>query len=230
MSHRPAAVQFPRNPAPLLVLLCAVQVASVFGLVDFDRMQTLAEERFGQRGLNSVVAWQDFLRDTAALPVAQQLTATNRFFNERVRWRTDARIYGTEDYWATPLETLGRLQADCEDFSIAKYATLLSLGIAPESLRLVYVTAQLAGGGSQAHMVLAWYPSSAGLPLILDNINSTVLPADQRRDLTPIFSFNADDLWVSGTPEPSTANPRARLSRWQQVLERMADEGLRGNW
>jgi predicted transglutaminase-like cysteine proteinase len=227
MLARPAAQRQPALAALLLALAATLQIASVSGLIEFQKMLSLAEKRYGQEGVESVTAWQAFIADSAPLPVAERLRATNDFFNSRVRWSTDRRIYGSEDYWATPLETLGRLQADCEDFTIAKYITLIHLGVAPESLRLVYVKARLPGGTSQAHMVLAWYETPGAMPLILDNINGRVLPASQRPDLTPIFSFNADDLWVSGSTRPSTANPRARLSRWQQVLERMASEGVR---
>jgi predicted transglutaminase-like cysteine proteinase len=230
MPARTADRQFPSLVALLPALLCALHIGSVSGIIQLERMLSLAESRYGEQGVQSVAAWGTFLADTAALPLQQQLQATNDFFNSRVRWRTDAAIYNSEDYWATPLETLGRLQADCEDFSIAKYVTLLHLGVAPQSLRLVYVKARLPGGATQAHMVLAWYEDPGAMPLILDNMNGAVLPAAQRQDLTPIFSFNADDLWISGSTQPSTASPRARLSRWRQVLERMAEEGVRGNW
>lgn len=230
MFVRPATPQTSAIGALMMALLCAAYMASVSGIVELDRMLALAESRYGADGVKAVAAWGAFLADSTSLSTRAQLRETNDYFNQRIRFSTDADIYGTEDYWATPLETLGMASADCEDFSIAKYATLLNLGVDPRSLRLVYVKARLPGGASQAHMVLAWYEAPGAEPLILDNLNTALLPASQRRDLTPIFSFNADDLWVSGTARPSSAKPQARLSRWRQVLDRMADEGLRGNW
>jgi predicted transglutaminase-like cysteine proteinase len=196
--------------------------------IRFDRLAMLAEDRYGAGGLALVREWEDFINASRNLPTREQLIATNDFFNTRVRWNTDQNIFGQEDHWATPLETLGRLEADCEDFSIAKYATLLALGVPPESLRLVYVKLRYGGGASQAHMVLAWYETATAVPLILGNFNTRVLRADERGDLTPVFSFNADELWISGTAAASSARPQARISRWRGVLDRMADEGFQG--
>ncbi|MFT7287619.1 MAG: putative transglutaminase-like cysteine proteinase [Halieaceae bacterium] len=198
--------------------------------VDLQLMRDLAGQRYGSEAVPTVNAWSALLHIHRSLPIEQQLQSTNTFFNNRIRWMSDQSIYGQEDYWATPLETLGRLQGDCEDFSIAKYVTLLALGVSPASLRLVYVKARLASGESQAHMVLAWYQTPRSVPLILDNLNPMILSAEQRSDLQPIFSFNAQDLWLSSGSNPTTASPRARLSRWHQVLERIGGEGLSADW
>ncbi|EAQ98959.1 transglutaminase-like cysteine peptidase [Congregibacter litoralis] len=214
----------------LLALLGIIQGAPLAGIIEFEKLRRLAAERFGPDAVNAVQDWEAFVASRSADPILSKLQTTNDFFNERIRWSSDERIYGIEDYWATPLETLGKQEADCEDFTIAKYVTLLALGVDPKSLRLIYVKAQRPGGASQAHMVLAWYETPAAAPLILDNINTLVLPAARRQDLTPVFSFNADDLWISGATQPSKANPLQRLSRWQQVLERIVEEGFRATW
>lgn len=211
-------------------LLSLVRGASLSGVLQFDTLRQAASTRFGPEAVKSVSDWEQLINGAASSALSAQLRATNNFFNERLRWTSDESIYGVEDYWATPLETLGAGEADCEDFSIAKYVTLLALGVDPKSLRLIYVKAQRPGGSSQAHMVLAWYASPAAAPLILDNINTAVLSAANRQDLTPIFSFNADDLWISGATGPSSANPRKRLSRWRQVLDRIVDEGFSATW
>ena len=51
---------------------------------------------------------------------------------------------------------MGKTAGDCEDFSIAKYMTLLMLGVPAEKIRMIYVRANI-GGASQAHMVLGYY-------------------------------------------------------------------------
>ncbi|MEE4279043.1 MAG: transglutaminase-like cysteine peptidase [Halieaceae bacterium] len=174
--------------------------------------------------------WQALLKAARSAPAVDKLQAANDFFNTRLAWRSDEEIYGVEDYWATPLEVLGRRAGDCEDFSIAKYITLVALGVPADSLRLVYVTALLTSGLRQAHMVLAWYDDPGEPPLILDNVNPRLLRADERSDLIPIFSFNTRDLWVSGRDGASGAMPTARLSRWREVLTRMNRDGLTGTW
>lgn len=193
-------------------------------VLDGERMAQLARQRFGDDAAARVDDWERMIATGRGQPVARQLEAANAYFNTRIRWMWDQDIYGVEDYWATPLETIGRLKGDCEDFSIAKYTSLVLMGVNPRSLRLVYVKA-LQGGRSQAHMVLAWYETPTSEPLILDNINPSILRAGQRQDLKPVFSFNADGLWVGGS-QKSSASPTARLSRWRRVLEQMRTEGL----
>jgi predicted transglutaminase-like cysteine proteinase len=133
-------------------------------------------------------------------------------------------VWRQEDYWASPLEFMGRAAGDCEDYAISKYMTLLSMGVPKEKLRMIYVRAR-TGGASVAHMVLGYYPSPAEEPLILDNLITSVRLASQRSDLAPVFSFNSDGLWVGGATA-SSADPTARLSRWRDVLERMRQEGF----
>jgi predicted transglutaminase-like cysteine proteinase len=168
------------------------------------------------------------LTRAASQPEAIKLKQVNDFFNRRTHFGEDSDIWGSQDYWATPLETLGRAQGDCEDFVIAKYVTLKLLGIPSEKLRLTYVKARIGGPQStvvQAHMVLSYYPAPGDEPLVLDNLISDIRPASRRADLITIFGFNAEGLWVGGT-SPRTASATQRLSKWQSVLARMREEGI----
>lgn len=78
---------------------------------------------------------------------------------------------------------------------------------------------------TQAHMVLSYYPTATSEPLILDNLVTDIRPASQRTDLSPVFSFSSENLWVGGSTAPA-ADATARLSRWRDVLNRMRAEGL----
>jgi predicted transglutaminase-like cysteine proteinase len=103
------------------------------------------------------------------------------------------------------------------------------LGVPIEKLRITYVRAELGlpgSGISQAHMVLAYYPTPDGEPLVLDNLVSELRPASRRPDLRPVFGFNSQGLWVAGSRGPSAADPNARLSRWRDLLSRMSADGL----
>jgi len=196
---------------------------------DFDIMSHLAGQRFGIEGRRGISEWQQFLAEAGELSEKEQLQAVNEFVNSAVRFGNDAAIWGQSDYWATPLETLSRGQGDCEDFAIVKYVTLKLLGVPGKKLRLTYVKARVGGMYSQitqAHMVLSYYPTPTDLPLILDNLIADIMPASQRRDLHPIFSFSIEDLWVGTNPQPA-ASASARLSRWRDVLNRMRAEGLK---
>lgn len=210
-----------------LVALMLMFSAAVAG-IDSDRMLLLAGQRYGDVGTASVSAWRDLLNQSVGQAEQAKLRRVNEFFNRRVRFEEDSVVWGKPDYWATPLEVLGRGQGDCEDFAIAKYVTLKLLGVAPDKLRLVYVKARIGGAQSslvQAHMVLSYYPAPEEEPLVLDNLITDVRPASRRPDLTTIFSFNAEGIWAGGGASRATAGAQ-RLSKWQSVIARMRDEGI----
>ena len=200
---------------------------SVIAAPDLDKMLLLAQQRYGTSGVKTVQQWRAILDQTRALSETEKISRINEFFNRSIAFRDDQELWGVPDYWATPLETLGRGAGDCEDFTIAKYATLKLLGVPIERMRLIYVRAQIGGphsSVSQAHMVLGYYAKPGDEPVILDNLVTEIYPASRRTDLTPVFSFNSEGLWVGQTPSGNSAT--ARLSRWRGVIERMQQEGL----
>jgi len=174
----------------------------------------------GARELQSTLALAVPLGDEA------KLDTVNQFFNRRIQFRDDIDVWGQADYWASPLEMLGKGQGDCEDFAIAKYFSLMALGLPTARLRLVYVRALIGGPGGlvQPHMVLAYYASPGAEPLILDSLTTSVRPASRRPDLTPVFSFNSEGLW-QGVAGEAAGDPTARLSRWREVLAKARSEG-----
>ena len=192
-------------------------------------MQSLAMSRYGQQTADTVAQWRSMVDDIGPLADEEKLTRVNQFFNSRVHWKPDSEIWRQKDYWATPLETMGRRLGDCEDFSVAKYMTLLLAGVDIEKLRITYVKARTGGVYSkifEAHMVLAYYSSPAADPRILDNMIDEVRLASQRQDLKPVFGFNSQGLWVRGAVAPATRDPGAKLSRWRDLLQRMTADGL----
>lgn len=203
-------------------------VGGVFAQTDLDRMLTLAGQRYGDSGTTAVSAWRELQAQSAQQTEAIKLQRVNDFFNRRTRFGDDLEIWGKSDYWATPLETLGRGEGDCEDFAIAKYVTLKLLGVPSGKMRLTYVKARIGGPRStvvQAHMVLSYYPAPDAEPLVLDNLISDIRPASRRTDLTTIFGFNTEGLWVGGMV-PRAASGSQRLSKWQSLLVRMREEGI----
>ena len=208
----------------ILIALIIFSASTLWSLGIPD-LKKLANERYGQRTVQLVEKWEQLILTNQNQPTAKKLKATNDFFNQQVRWVSDYEAWNTEDYWATPLETMGREIGDCEDFSIAKYATLLLMGVPASSLRMVYVKLKRSGL-TQAHMVLAWYRSPTSTPLILDNVEYIIRSAKHRGDLVPIFSFNGRAIWVGNKTQPSSAEPLARISRWRKVLTKMRNEGF----
>ncbi|GAB3242511.1 transglutaminase-like cysteine peptidase [Chitinimonas naiadis] len=198
-----------------------------FGLPNFDILFKSFSQRWGATPAPRFQAWRDLMRDGAGGSELERLKTVNDFFNRQIAFGDDPAIWGQVDYWATPLETLGRGAGDCEDFVIAKYFTLSYLGVPIDKLRLTYVKAKIGGASSsisQAHMVLTYYAQADAEPLVLDNLIGDIRPASRRPDLTPVFSFNSNGVWVGGGKQASS--PVERLSRWTELLARMHSEGF----
>lgn len=213
--------------AILLVLLLIIAALKVTAL-DFERMQNVLSQRFGAPAAGAFADWQTLLKQGAEQPEPAKLKLVNDFFNRRIKFQEDVTVWGKSDYWATPMETLGRGAGDCEDFAIVKYFTLLLLGVPDDKLRLVYVQARIGGMNSsitQAHMVLAFYPVADAEPLILDNLINDLRPASRRPDLLPVFSFNSQGLWQGASGARGAGGP-GTLSRWQELLSRARAEGF----
>jgi predicted transglutaminase-like cysteine proteinase len=208
----------------LLAACLLLAQPAAFGL-DFSRLQQALTNRFGAAPQALFTDWQGLLTEGRTLGEREKLRRVNDFFNQRIAFDDDISIWRQSDYWATPLETIGSGRADCEDFSIAKYYSLLEMGIPVGKLRLVYVRARQDGPAGpilQAHMVLAYYATPSAEPLVLDNLRPEIAPASRRTDLAPIFSFNSAGLW-QGTGNQSS---KSNLSRWQDLLSRARAEGF----
>lgn len=205
----------------ILLLLCGAALAAV----DLDRMEEIAQSRHGPYTARTVAEWRRTIETATPLPELQKVERVNAFVNSRVRWVEDIDNWRQSDYWATPLEILARQAGDCEDFSILKYVSLLLAGVDVDKLRITYVKAKV-NGRSIAHMVLAYYPRPSAEPLILDNLMDAAQPASARADLKPVYGFNSNGLWVGGVARPQVRDPGAKLSRWRDLLQRMAADGL----
>lgn len=195
--------------------------------LDFDpsRLQQTMQSRHGAAGVKALNQWLAMIQAQQGKPLQQQLAAVNEFWNRAVVQTDDSVLWSQPDYWATPLESLGKGAGDCEDFVVGKYFSLLRLGVQVERLRLIYVRARMGGAGSTqsiAHMVLGYYETPSAEPLVLDSMVDFLLPASQRQDLTPVFSFNAQGVYVAGA-QPSSVD---RITRWRDLLVRMKQEGF----
>ncbi len=190
---------------------------------DAARVLEVAAQR-GPRVAEQAQALVQQIERSSTHEEAQRLKEINDFFNRRLAFRDDAVTWGVPDYWATPLESLEKRAGDCEDYAIGKYFSLAATGVPTTRLRMVYVRARQQGQ-SLAHMVLAYYPQPGAEPLILDNLRPDVLPASQRPDLTPVFSFNTEGLW-QGAGAVTAGDPMARLSLWRELVAKVRAEGF----
>ncbi len=189
-----------------------------YRMIFTPEMQKKVESRYGKKAAENIVEWRELLDDIANEDVEEKLYQVNRYFN-RFKFVDDIEHWRTTDYWATPIEFISTGAGDCEDYSIAKYFSLRELGIPEENLRLMYVTALRQ---RQPHMVLAYYPTPKSIPLVLDNINKRILPANKRRDLAPVYSFNGNGLWTAksmGTGKKLRGSGPMKL--WDDMIDRL---------
>lgn len=201
-----------------LIVLCALS-GPVLAIKVQDEMREQVAAEYGQEAVARVDRWQAVYTTAKGEGIKQQLTRVNSFFNQ-VPFISDMENWGVEDYWATPVELLARFAADCEDYSIAKYLTLRALGVTEDSLRITYVRAKEL---NQAHMVLTYYPTPQSDPMVLDNLIDAIKPASERSDLEPVYSFNAEGLWLTKlkrADERRIGGP-GRLQNWVELSKRL---------
>lgn len=216
-----------------LALLCLMPAMFAWGdLSPSNEVIALAVKQYGEGAASGLRKWREILHSDKSLSDAKKLEAVNRFFNS-VPYVSDLDHWGKTDYWATPLELLASNGGDCDDYAIAKYFTLRELGVPAERLRIAYVTALLMNQGQmkfQGHMVLTYFSSPDAEPLVLDNLQEKILPASQRKDLAPVYSFNGDNLWLakemSGRSQPAAGANRINL--WKDMQGRMRRETENG--
>jgi len=211
------------------LLLVGMMLGDVLGGApvdwDFALIKSRAQALYGPlgEGQQRIDDWQRLLANRTPAGDVGLLNRVNRFFNQRVRYVEDVDLWHQVDYWETPIEALWKGAGDCEDYAIAKYFSLRHLGVASDKLRITYVKALRL---NRAHMVLTYYASPDAMPLVLDSLIDDIQPASQRTDLLPVYSFNAEGLWLPGAKGNQKVSDTKRLSRWQELLKRMQAEGF----
>lgn len=184
-------------------------------LVTQENIQN-AREHYGQAAAERLQEWQALVKNSANQPELKKLALVNQFF-DKIPYVLDQ-----DDYWMTPLELIEKNKGDCEDFAIAKYFTLKAMGVNEERLRITYVKAIKL---NLPHMVLTYYPTVDSDPLVLDILTKEILPSSQRTDLIPVYSFNADSLWLAQQRGLGQyVGSAKRLSKWQELQRRMSQQ------
>ncbi|WP_305843010.1 transglutaminase-like cysteine peptidase [Photobacterium leiognathi] len=172
--------------------------------------------KYGEKGLDRLHKLNAIMDKHKNSSTETKLKVINNFFN-KFSYMSDIKLWGKDDYWASPIEFLGVGVGDCEDYAIAKHDALLRMGISNEKLRLIYVKTH-----SKSHMVLGYFDTDVSQPLILDNLSNNIVPVNIRTDLTQVYSFNENGLWVVKNGVSALAGNSNRLSLWNDVSTRTA--------
>lgn len=203
----------------LIVLLSLFVVTAAFSIS--NAVLNKIQQKYGMEAVHRVEKWQQLIETAKGLPENEKLTLVNDFFNQQLDFVDDEFLWGMEDYWATPIESLSKGAGDCEDYSIAKYFTLRELGVDDEKMRITYVKALEL---NQAHMVLTYFKTPRSVPTVLDNLIPRIKPATSRRDLLPVYSFNGSGLWLAkakGTGK--RVGGSSRIKMWERMKARMVE-------
>lgn len=202
-------------------LLVATVLAQGTARLITPELMRQAQSMYGDGIAEKLKNWGGMVESSTHLSDSQKLAQVNQYFNDELAFISDQQHWQQEDYWATPLESLGTEAGDCEDYVIAKYFSLVQAGVDENKLRITYVKALKL---NQAHMVLAYYARPKSDPLILDNLTDKILPASKRRDLSPVYSFNGMGMWLERMKGGSirVGDPN-RLNMWMDLLLRMEE-------
>jgi predicted transglutaminase-like cysteine proteinase len=174
------------------------------------------EKEYGPFAVRRAIALVQMMNDVKDADEMEKMEKVNDFFNQ-TPYASDKETWGVSDYWATRYEFIGKDRADCEDYVIAKYFTLKDLGVPTSKLFMTYAKSLRF---KTAHMVLTYYATPHSVPLVLDNYNYKILPATQRDDLVPIYSFSGDELFNAKQAQIGKMVPAATRQKrpWDELI------------
>lgn len=210
-------------PGSVLLFFAGAPSAADYEIRLTEKVVASAEAKYGRDARRRLSAWTSMVASSRNKTEAEKLTLTNNLFN-RVRNVPDMENWGRPQYWATPVEMLASNGATAEDYAIGKYFTLLALGVSMSSLHITYVKAANLPPASQAHMVLTYYSSPDSMPLVLDNLDPEIKPGSAREDLTPVYSFNGNGLWLARERSAGRSAASGNASLWNEMNARMGKE------
>lgn len=149
----------------------------------------------GFEGCNSPFAKkiQALAQQVDGLSGAALLDRVNRAVNAAVTYRSDRAVWGVDDYWATPVEMAQQGAGDCEDFAIAKYWALRSLGLLDEQMQLVVLQDTRR---QLFHAVLVVHTADGAY--VLDNVSNRLLADTAYPQYQPIMSFAGSKNYIHG--------------------------------
>ena len=216
---------------PFWAALCLAFLLAVHALIAEEshdihltpKLLQNVEAKYGKAAPTRLLAWAKLVADNRKKPEIDKLKLVNDFFNH-IPFISDMEHWGKPDYWATPIEMLASNGGDCEDYAIGKYFTLLALGFNMDKLRITYLKAISLPPADQAHMVLTYHTTPDAMPLVLDNLEDKIKPADERNDLIPVYSFNGDGLWLAKERSSGRVGGSSRISLWTEMNARMGKE------
>jgi predicted transglutaminase-like cysteine proteinase len=140
-----------------------------------------------------VTQWKAQLQQMKGKSQRAQIEAVNNMVNQ-TRYIEDSNNYGKSDHWATPLEFFAK-GGDCEDFAVAKFASLRALGFSSDQLRIAIVQDKIK---RIAHAILIVYSDEG--TFVLDNQDKSLRYMQDVSRYKPVYSINSTNWWLHRQP------------------------------
>lgn len=137
--------------------------------------------------------WLEKVEALRGLSPREQVEAVNDFINT-VPYVSDKKNYDMNDKWVGP-DVFFVKGGDCEDFAIAKFASLRRLGFHPDRLRVVLLEDTTR---NIQHAVLVVVMDTE--VLVLDNLSPGAKTQANYAHYRPICSMDEGRLWVHWKP------------------------------
>jgi predicted transglutaminase-like cysteine proteinase len=172
-------------------------------------------DKYAQKRCNSL---ECLIVSCGPLCEDEKLKRVNDFFNQ-IPYESDIRNWGVDDYWAAPLETLIKGRGDCEDYAIAKFCTLVKLGIPQEKIYLTYVK---IAERKEPHFVVTYYESDEAVPRVLDNRKHEILTVQPGNVFEIVYRFNLKEfISHRGTQQMRQPLETVRFRKWKELSRRL---------
>ena len=202
----------------LFLLIFLTIYASSYPTFTSSELQNI-EKYSGFIAKNRVIDYTNTIQSYKKYSKNEQLTKVNYYLNKIIPKKNRSFI-DRQDHWTTPKEFLTSGFADCEDYAIIKYFTLLKLGFEEEKL---FMTVAYDKYSKQHHMVLSYFKNEGTPPLILDNLSFRVLNLQKRKDLEVNMFVNSSGVYAFDENE-KLIKVASGAKKFNELLQRINKE------
>ncbi len=170
-----------------------VHQQAIEGRLEDWRQRALADLPKVQHSMDRhIVAWRVLMRRAAHRDERTELDLVNRFINEHVDYHSDYELHHRGDFWSVLSDTLLN-GGDCEDYALAKAASLFLLGWPANRMHLIVGMTRVEGRWVP-HAVLV-VQTRDGKFWLLNNLSDRVeRPEDSA--FHPVYGVDRQGVWL----------------------------------
>ena len=151
----------------------------------------VAGELPGEMTVTELQEWVDWAQSLKGQDTLDIIHRVNDRVNKAFEYQVDAVVWGKNDYWELPRESVSTMAIDCEGYSIFKLFLLMAAGAEIENPGL---TIGQIVSTQEFHAILL--VKAAGDIYVLDNRSNTVKNTLTFRDFKVKYSVDLSNVWV----------------------------------